>query len=183
MPNLRHTPIGAALLVALVGCSPVATPAATASPSPSATATTASVTPTATQSYSAGEQEARELVGVRYYEVQDQVASDYTVSLNALYQVMGTPLVEKQLSLLQKNRVAKLTQDGRIKAEVRSVQPEGTNGFRVEACVDTSAVVLRDSAGKAVSSNKYPRVLHTFELKPVTGALRAVSNEATATAC
>ena len=87
-------------LLVLSACAPApaASPSLTASQMP-----TVAVTPTPTLSEQ--QQAAGGLIG-KFYEVQNQIANNYEVPLESLYQVAGGELAQERLPELQRMRAA-----------------------------------------------------------------------------
>lgn len=125
----------------------------------------------------------RKLIGVTLYETEDAVASDYSVKLDALHQVMLGDLVDERLTMYLKYRDAGYKQTGRTLAEVVSVA--SANGtFTVRACVDISKSDVLDKTGKSVVWAGSPKkVLHEFQVVNDRGAYKANSDAAVAATC
>jgi hypothetical protein len=177
-----------ALGVALTACAP-----GTPSTSPSVVSTntptvagplTPSQSQTPTPSISAEEAAVRKLIGETMYATQDAVASDYSIPLDTLHQVMSGALVDQRLQVYFKYRGASYKQTGRISSEVRSVTSAASGAHVVRACVDTSAMGLVDKTGKSMKSTASPpRVLHEFEVIYDRGAYKATSDTPVAATC
>lgn len=171
------------LTVSGCGSSPGSPSVSSPSPSMQGTPTPQSSASSASPSFSGEDAAVRRLIGQTLYETQDAVASDYTVELNALHQVMTGKLVDERLQLYAKYRSAGQKQTGHIAAEVLSVSTVGKTHV-VRACVDTSRMDVVDKTGASVMWKDSPhRVLHEFEVVNDRGAYKAASDKSVAASC
>ena len=184
MTNRTKT-LGCAMIASvtlLVGCINTTPPAPSPTTTPSLTPTpTPSATPTPTLSV---EQQAAANAVVKFYEVADQIAINTEVDLNSLYEVSGGELVQEYLKDLQMMRVRGWKQAGTTGVEVTRVNG-GEEPYRVEACVDTSAIDVIDGAGKSlVAPGGSTRVLYNFEVVTLgSPVLRVTKAEVVRTPC
>ena len=174
--------ITAALSLGLAGCITTSSPSPTPTPVVSESLTP-SPTPTSSLTLSP-EQEAAADAVAKFYEVTDQIASNDEVDLNSLYEVSGGELVQQYLKDLQMMRVQGWRQTGLTGVEVTQVTGLA-EPFKVEACVDTSAIDVTDANGKSlVSPDGATRVLYRFDVVTLgSPVLRVTSAEVVQSAC
>jgi hypothetical protein len=193
MTITRFVAVGVALLVlggALAGCAdgPASPSSSAVLPTGSSTTSTpmasaSSASPMPSASFGPEEAAVRKLIGVTLYETQDAVASDYSIKLDALHQVMIGDLVNERLDLYLKYRDSGYKQTGHITAEVRSVAT-AKSVFTVRACVDGSQSDVLDKAGKSVVWSGSPKkVLHEFQVISDRGAYKATSDKSVSATC
>lgn len=178
MRNLKVTTTLAlaCALTVLSGCAPESS-----TPTPTPTILSPTVAPTPTPSLSMDQAQAARVV-TNFYEVQNQVASNYEIPLNTFYDVATGELVAERLKTYQQYRGAGYRQVGAIVPEVRSVEGE-TTPFTVGVCVDISSVDMVDEQGNSVAGGGPTRALHKFTIVAVGTGLRAANDEVVSLEC
>lgn len=182
MTNTRTVLLAVAVLVAtsLGGCVPTPEP----SPTPTVTPTpsvTPSETPTPTPTLSSTEKAAADAV-LRFFHVQNRVATDDAVPLDDLHTVAKGDLLDERLRHYQRSRANGRKQVGDAVAEVREVSAGSPTTVLV--CLDTTGADVVDSDGKSVVPAGNPtRVLHRLTVDKVSGAVYAFTDEVVETSC
>ncbi|WP_282006934.1 hypothetical protein [Propioniciclava sinopodophylli] len=104
-------------------------------------------------------------VVTNFYEVQNQVASNYEIPLEAFYGVASGDLAADVLKEYQQLRGLGVRQVGDDTVEIKSVEPSAAP-FLVDVCVDTSSSDLVDADGQSIAGGGPTRVLHRFGVAP-----------------
>ena len=161
MRNLKVTTTLAlaCALTVLSGCAPESS-----TPTPTPTIPSPTVAPTPTPTLSVDQAQAARVV-TNFYEVQNQVASNYEIPLEAFYGVASGDLAADVLKEYQQLRGLGVRQVGDDTVEIKSVEPSAAP-FLVDVCVDTASSDLVDADGQSIAGGGPTRVLHRFGVAP-----------------